>query len=72
MSLDDGVRLALEALASVNDEGLRPEGIGLATISVEDEMFVEHDIEDREEYLESFELLASESDEEDDKDDKDE
>ncbi|WP_336327003.1 archaeal proteasome endopeptidase complex subunit alpha [Halovenus sp. HT40] len=65
MDLDAGVDLALSALASVNDDGLNPEGIGLATISVEDEQFHEHDIEEREAYLEQFELLASEDEEED-------
>jgi proteasome alpha subunit len=39
MSLDDGVALALEALASVNDGALTPDGIGVATVSVEDEQF---------------------------------
>jgi proteasome alpha subunit len=64
--LDEGVDLALSALASVNDDGLRPEGIGLATISVEDEQFHEHDIEEREAYLEQFDLLAAEDEGEDD------
>jgi proteasome alpha subunit len=60
MDLDAGVELALAALASVNDDGLQPEGIGVATISVEDEQFHEHDIEEREAYLEQFDLLADE------------
>ncbi len=68
LDLDGGVRLALEALASVNDDELRPEGIGLATISTETEYFVEHDLDDREAYLEEFDLLASEDEEEDDED----
>ncbi|MEF8936572.1 archaeal proteasome endopeptidase complex subunit alpha [Halobacteriaceae bacterium SHR40] len=60
LSLDDGVRLALEALESVSEDGLEPEGIGIATISVETEQFHEHDLAEREAYLEEFELLASE------------
>jgi proteasome alpha subunit len=60
LSLDDGVRLALEALESVTDDGLEPEGIGIATISVETEQFHEHDLAEREAYLEQFELLPSE------------
>ena len=71
--LDEGVELALSALASVNDDELRPEGIGLATISVEDEQFHEHDIDEREAYLEQFGLLASEDEEtEADEDEEDE
>ena len=62
MTLDDGVRLALEALESVSEDGLEPEGIGIATISVETEQFHEHDLAEREAYLEEFELLASEDD----------
>ncbi|MXR53094.1 archaeal proteasome endopeptidase complex subunit alpha [Halovenus sp. WSH3] len=59
MDLDAGVELALSALASVNDDSLEPEGIGLATISVDDQQFHEHDIDERKAYLEQFELLAS-------------
>jgi len=68
--LDEGVDLALSALASVNDDGLRPEGIGLATISVEDEQFHEHDIDEREAYLEQFDLLADEDEAEDESEDE--
>ncbi len=64
LDLDGGVQLALEALASVSDDGLEPEGIGLATISVETESFVEHDLAEREAYLEEFGLLPSEEDDE--------
>jgi proteasome alpha subunit len=72
MSLDDGVRLALESLASVNDDELRPEGIGVATIDTETEMFHELTEEEREGYLEEFELLAPEEDETEDDDAEDE
>ena len=57
--LDGGIRLALEALASVNDGELTPEGIGVATIDVETEQFHELDAEERTRYLEEFELLGS-------------
>ena len=60
MTLDGGVRLALEALESVTEDGLDPEGIGIATISVESEQFHEHDLAEREAYLEEFGLLSSE------------
>jgi proteasome alpha subunit len=58
LDLDGGVRLALEALASVNDGELSPEEIGLATISVEDERFEQLDDDERRDYLEEFGLLA--------------
>ena len=65
MSLDDGVGLALSALASVTDDGLSPEGIGVATISVEDERFEQLDEQTRREYLEANDILADEGDEND-------
>jgi proteasome alpha subunit len=65
MDLDAGVRLALEALASVNDDSLAPEGMGLATISVDDEQFHELTDEEKLDYLEEFDLLETEDDEED-------
>jgi proteasome alpha subunit len=68
MTLDGGVELALKALASVNDDELRPEGIGLATVDTETESFTEHTLDEREEYLTQFELLASEEDEGDEDD----
>ena len=62
-SLDEGVQLALEALASVNDDELTPEGIGVATISVDDEQFHELDDAEKEEYLVDFDLLPDEDEE---------
>ncbi|MFC7134008.1 MULTISPECIES: archaeal proteasome endopeptidase complex subunit alpha [Salinibaculum] len=64
IDLDGGVRLALEALASVNDDELSPEGIGVATIDTETERFHELTDEEKTDYLTEFELLADESDEE--------
>ncbi len=72
VDLDTGVELALSALASANDDSLSPEGLGLATISVEDQQFHEHDLSEREAYLEQFGLLASEEEEAEDADDSDE
>ena len=60
MDLDSGVGLALEALASVNDGELAPEGIGVATISVDDEQFHELSDEETEAHLSEHGLLASE------------
>ncbi len=59
MDLDAGVGLALEALASVNEGKLAPEGIGLATISVEDELFHYLEEDEKEAYLAEFDLLET-------------
>jgi proteasome alpha subunit len=58
LSLDDGVGLALEALASVNDGALTPEGIGVATIPVEDARFTELADDEVESHLEDHDVLA--------------
>ena len=50
MDLEGGVALALQALASVNDEGLDATGVDIATIDAESETFsklAEDDIADR-------------------------
>jgi proteasome alpha subunit len=70
LDLDGGVALALEALASVSDGGLSPEGIGVATISVDDELFTEMPDEEKEVFLSELDLL--EADEADDEADDDE
>jgi len=59
LTLDEGVGIALEALASVNDGELTPEGIGLATISVGDDGFEQLSDDAIEAYLESHDLLPS-------------
>jgi len=61
--LDGGVELALGALASVNDDALSPEGIGMATIDVETETYRHLSDDEKLEYLERFELLEVEDDE---------
>ena len=68
--LETGISLALEALASVTDDGLRPVGIGMATIDAEAEEFVELTDDEIEEYLEAGDLLAPEEDEDEDEDDE--
>jgi len=62
IDLDGGVALALEALASVNDDELSPEGIGVATISVEDELFTELTEDETEAHLDELGILASDED----------
>ena len=70
-SLDDGITLALEALASVNDDGLNPEGLALATVETETEEYAELDTEEIREHLEANDLLADEdADDEDEEDDE--
>ncbi|MFB6173496.1 MAG: archaeal proteasome endopeptidase complex subunit alpha, partial [Halobacteriales archaeon] len=64
MDLDGGVGLALEALASVNDGELSPEGIGIATISVDDETFTEMSDAEKESHLDELGLLEAEGDDE--------
>ena len=58
MVLEDGVDLALEALASVTEDGLAPEGIGVATIDVETETFGELSDEQKRDHLDAAGLLA--------------
>ena len=58
MVLEDGVDLALEALASVTEDGLNPEGIGIATIDVETETFGELSDDEKRDHLEAADLLA--------------
>jgi len=62
MTLDDGVGLALSALASANDDSLSSEGISVATISVEDERFERLDEQTRRDHLEANDILADEDD----------
>ena len=59
MALDEGVGLALSALASVNDGSLAPEGIGVATIPTETAEFAELSDEKTEARLEENDLLST-------------
>ena len=65
MDIDGGVELALSALASVNEGVLAPEGIGLATIDVETEVFRELTDDEKHAYLTEFGLLADDEDDAD-------
>ncbi|WP_396613077.1 archaeal proteasome endopeptidase complex subunit alpha [Haloferax sp. S1W] len=66
LTLDEGVALALEAVSSTSEEGIRPDGIDVATISAETERFVELSNDDIEEHLVANDLLATEEDDDDD------
>ena len=59
MALDEGVGLALSALASVNDGSLSPEGIGVATVPTETAEFTELSDEETEAHLEENGLLET-------------
>ncbi|GGC59915.1 archaeal proteasome endopeptidase complex subunit alpha [Haloferax sulfurifontis] len=63
LSLDEGIELALEAIASTSDEGTAPDGVDVATVSAESERFVELSNDEIESYLEANDLLATEDDE---------
>ncbi|MFB6125228.1 MAG: archaeal proteasome endopeptidase complex subunit alpha [Halanaeroarchaeum sp.] len=58
--IDEAVSLALRALGSVHEEGLRPEAIGAATIDAESERFIELTDDEVGEYLADHDLLADE------------
>jgi len=58
--LDAGIDLALEALASVSDDGFEPSGVGVATVDVESEQYSELDDERVESHLDELDLLEEE------------
>ncbi len=70
MGLEAGIELALEALASVNEGELEAKGLNLATIPVDTATFGVLDDETVREYLEGFDLLASDEDDAADEDDE--
>jgi proteasome alpha subunit len=72
MELADGIALALEALASVNDGELEPEGLGMATIATDTESYHELGVDEREEYLEELELLPDDEEADDEEADDEE
>jgi len=59
--LDGGITLALEALASVNDGELSPQGLALSTVDAESESYISLTDDEVEEYLAENDLLADES-----------
>lgn len=61
MDLDGGIGLALNGLASVNEDGLQPEGLGVATIDAETEQYSVLDESEVESYLTEHDLLAEET-----------
>lgn len=63
LSLEEGITLAMRALAKVNEGTLSPLDIGVATVDVDSERFERLTDETVEDYLEKADLLASESEE---------
>ncbi|WP_142856519.1 archaeal proteasome endopeptidase complex subunit alpha [Salinigranum halophilum] len=62
LSLDDGVELALKAIASTNDDELAPEGVDVAKVPVDEPMFEELSNDHVESHLAELDLLPSEED----------
>ncbi|HET7324306.1 MAG TPA: archaeal proteasome endopeptidase complex subunit alpha [Halococcus sp.] len=60
MDLDGGIGLALKTLGTTADDGLSPEGIGVATIDVETEQFRELTNDEIDTYLDEYDLHESE------------
>ena len=65
ITTEEAVGLALDTIAETADEGLTPEGVGVATITVDDEQYAEKPNDEIEAVLEERGLLASEDDDDD-------
>ncbi|RJX51090.1 archaeal proteasome endopeptidase complex subunit alpha [Halonotius pteroides] len=59
LSLDDGIELALRALASVSDDGLTTAGLDLATIAVDTEQYYQYSPDELDDVLAEHGLLAA-------------
>ncbi len=66
LTLDEGIELALSALSDGTDELLEPDGLGLATVTVEDESFHQYSVDEVESVLDEHDLLAGEDEDADD------
>jgi proteasome alpha subunit len=62
-TLEDGIDLALGALASVNDDALSPEGVGVAAVDAETETFSERSDDEVRDRLDELGVLAEAGDE---------
>jgi proteasome alpha subunit len=72
LSLDQGVELALRAIASTNDDELAPEGVDVAKVPAEDATFVQLSNDHIETHLAELDLLPDEEAEDDEPDGADE
>jgi proteasome alpha subunit len=66
LSLDDGVGLALRAIASANDDELEAGGVDVATIEADSASFVEFDNDEIAEYIAANDLEPAEDEDADD------
>ena len=57
LSLENGIELALKALAEVNEEGLEAEGVGMATIPTETALFAPVDVKEVAKYIKKLKLV---------------
>ena len=57
LSLENGIELALKALAEVNEEGLEAEGVGMATIPTETALFAPVDVKEVARYIKKLKLV---------------
>ena len=65
LSIDEAIGLALDTLARSNDGELTPDGVGVATITVDDEEYEDRSTDEIAATLEARDLLATEEDETD-------
>ena len=65
ISTDEAVALALDTLAETTDEGMEPDGVGVATITTDDEQYREVPADELETILDDHDLLAEPDDEAD-------
>jgi proteasome alpha subunit len=63
LTLDEGVELALKAIASTNDDELEPSGVDVAKVPTEEVLFEELSNDHIETHLADLDLLPSEDDE---------
>ncbi|WP_380677271.1 archaeal proteasome endopeptidase complex subunit alpha [Salinigranum sp. GCM10025319] len=66
LTLDEGVELALKAIASTNDDELAPEGVDVAKVPTENAAFEELSNDHVETHLAELDLLPADGDESDD------
>ena len=57
LSLENGIELALKALAEVNEDGLDAEGVGMATIPTETALFAPVDAKEVAKYIKKLKLV---------------
>ena len=57
LSLENGIELALKALAEVNEDGLDAEGVGMATIPTETALFAPVDAKEIAKYIKKLKLV---------------